>query len=290
MPTENEQQLAHQLQANKHEVFIISVDEMDAIVRSSHAGSRPNVQASWQKVRDKLNLGASYYASANDAVVLTKLVGDLGGLGAQAYVKHYGGKPHIILKGRPGLRRILTGTKYGIKNPKVVSMGLGRTGAVAAAKQGGVLSVILLTAYRVVDYFLTDNATLAQLVGRLATDVVKVGIATGASIAAASAVAAVTTVAIGPLVAVIVVGVGVSLILEYADGRLGITQRVVAALREIETDAESYVARQKQRAANAAGQAANSVVDYAVSSVRRIAVRWVQRTLREYLSPVPRLR
>ncbi len=39
----------------------------------------------------------------------------------------------------------------------------------------------------VADYFLTDNATLSQLIGTLATDVVKVGLATGASIVAASA-------------------------------------------------------------------------------------------------------
>lgn len=111
---------------------------------------------------------------------MAKLVGDLGGFGAKAYIKTYGGKAHIILKGQPGLRSILTGTKYGIKNPKVVSMGLGKTGAIAAAKQGGILTVVLLSAYRVVDYFLTDQATLSRLVGTLATDIVKVGIATGA--------------------------------------------------------------------------------------------------------------
>ena len=59
-------------------------------------------------------------------------------------------------------------------------MGLGKTGAIAAAKQGGILTVVLLSAYRVVDYFLTDQATLSRLVGTLATDIVKVGIATGA--------------------------------------------------------------------------------------------------------------
>lgn len=71
-------------------------------------------------------------------------------------------------------------------------MGLGKAGAIHAAKSGGILSVVLLSAYRAVDYFLMDQATLSQLIGSLATDVVKVGIAAGASIAAASA-----TVALG---------------------------------------------------------------------------------------------
>lgn len=138
----------------------------------------------------------------------------MGGVGTRAYIKSYGGKPHIILKRHAGLRTILTGTKYGIQNPNVVTMGLGRAGAVSSAKIGGIVSVVLLSAYRVADYFLTDQTTLSQLVGTFATDVVKVGIATGASIIAATAIAGLTTVAIGPILAVVVVGVGVSILLE----------------------------------------------------------------------------
>ena len=37
-----------------------------------------------------------------------------------------------------GLRKLLTGTKYGINNPKVVTMGLGKAGAIKAAKSGGI--------------------------------------------------------------------------------------------------------------------------------------------------------
>lgn len=186
MLTEKEKkELQQKIQSNKHEVYVVSFEEMDAIIKSSPKGNKPSVKAAWQKIKGKVGIGASYYASADDAVTMAKLVGDLGGIGARAYVKNYGGKPHIILKGHAGLRAILIGTKYGIKNPKVISMGLGKAGAVAAAKQGGILTVVLLSAYRVVDYFLTDQATLSQLVGTLATDIVKVGIATAASIGAA---------------------------------------------------------------------------------------------------------
>jgi len=186
MLTEKEKkELQQKIQSNKHKVYVVSFEEMDAIIKSSPKGNKPSVQAAWQKIKGKVGVGASYYASADDVVTMTKLIGDLGGIGARAYIKNYGGKPHIILKGHAGLRTILTGTKYGIKNPKVVSMGLGKAGAITAAKQGGILTVVLLSAYRVTDYFLTDQATLSQLIGTLATDVVKVGIATAASIGAA---------------------------------------------------------------------------------------------------------
>ena len=286
MLTEKEKkELQQEIQSNKHEVYVISFEEMDAIIKSSPKGNKPSVKAAWQKIKGKIGAGASYYASADDAVAMAKLVGDLGGIGARAYIKNYGGKPHIVLKGHAGLRTILTGTKYGIKNPKVVSMGLGKVGAITAAKQGGILTVVLLSAYRVIDYFLTDQATLSQLVGTLATDVVKVGIATAASIGAAIVAGGITTVAVGPIVAVILVGVGVSMLLELADNKLGITDRVIAGLDEIRADTEKYLAQKKREVLNSAGKAVNHVIDQAVESAQVIAIKWVRRTLREYLTP-----
>ena len=272
------------IQSNKHEVYVVSFEEMDAIIKSSPKGNNQNVQVAWDKIKGKVGAGVSYYASADDVVTMTKLVGDLGGVGARAYIKNYSGKPHIILKGHPGLRTILTGTKYGIKNPKVVSIGLGKTGAISAAKQGGILTVILLSTYRIVDYFLTDQATLTQLIGTLATDIVKVGIATAMSIGAA-AIAAGLTLAIGPILAVVVVGVGMSMLLEYADNILGITKRVIAGLDELESNAKNYIAQQKRNAVNATAKSANKIIDHTIKSAQRIAINWVRSALREYISP-----
>lgn len=288
MLTEKEKKELHQkIQSNTHEVYVVSFEEMDAIIKSSPKGQKASVQAAWQKIKGNAEAGASYYASADDAVTMAKLIGDLGGVGARAYIKNYGGKPHIILKGHAGLRAVLTSTKYGIKNPKVISMGLGKAGAVAAAKQGGILTVVLLSGYRVADYFLTDQATLSQLIGTLATDVVKVGIATSVAILFASSTV-VATFAVGPIIAVVLVGVGVSMLLEYADNRLGITNRVIAGLDEMGDNAENYITQKKRQALNAAGKAVDEVIDYAVASAQAIAVTWVRKTLREYLSPFSR--
>ena len=240
--------------------------------------------------KDKVGVGASYYASADDAVTMAKLVGDLGGVGARAYIKNYAGKPHIILKGYPGLRKILTGTKYGVKNPKVVSMGLGKAGAIAGAKQGGILTVVLLTAYRVIDYFLTDQSTLSKLVGTLATDVVKVGIATAASIGAATLAAGMTTIAIGPIVAVILVGVGVSILLEWTDNKLGITNHIIAGLDEVGLNVEQYLIQKRKQVVNAGRNAANQIIEQAIESAQVVAISWVKNTLNEYLSPSWRIR
>lgn len=283
---QDKKELKQQIKSNQHEVFVVSIEEMDAIVKSSSKGNLPHVKNAWQKLKGKAEVGASYYASADDLRTLSKLVGDLGGFATKAYVKSYGGKQHIILKGHPGLRRVLTGTKYGIKNPKVITMGLGKAGAIHAAKSGGMLSIVLLSTYRVADYFLTDNATLSQLIGSLATDVVKVGITTGASIAAAVAMGG-FSIAVGPIFAVVVIGFGVSWALGVADEKLGITDRLIDGLDELGADIQSNIASKKKEAAGIASEVVDSVIDYAIDSARRIIVNTAQDYLRKYFPRIP---
>jgi len=277
---QEKKELKQTIQNNKHEVYVVSFEEMEAIIKSSPNGTKESVQVAWREIKDTVGLGASYTASADDAFKMAKLVGDLGGIGAKAYIKNYGGRPHIILKGHAGLRKTLTGTKYGLKNPKIISMGLGKAGAISAAKQGGIITIVLLTTYRVVDFFLTDQSTLSQLVGRLATDIVKVGIATGASIGMAMIVGA-TTFAVGPIVAVVLIGVGVSMLLEYTDNKLGITNRVIAGLDELGENTGEFIAQKKRQALNATGK----VIEHAITTVQKMTINWVRCTLRDYLAP-----
>lgn len=291
MLTEQEKKsLKQTIQSNQHEIYVLSIEEMDAIIRSSPAGKKPTVQRSWQKIKGKAELGANYYASADDIRTISKLVGDLGSFGTKAYIKNYAGKPHIILKGHPGLRKILTGTKYGIKNPKVVTIGLGKVGAIHAAKSGGIISVVLLTTYRVADYFLTDEATLSQLIGSLATDVVKVGIATGASIAVVSGMAAFgITLALGPILAVVAVGILSTYTLNALDEYYGITDYIIAGLDEMSDNVDYYVERKKPDIQNSANDAINTVIDYAIESATRIIINTARHHIEKFLSNRPRV-
>ena len=275
------------INTNKYEIFILSLDEMDRVVNT---GTRSNhLKEKWRTFKKKVEFSANYYATGSDTFLLAKLMSDLGYVGTTVYVKYYGGKPHIILKGYPGLRKLLNATKYGVKNPKILKMGLGKFGAINAAKSGGVLTIVLLSAYRVIDYFLTDSATLSQLVGTLATDVVKVGIATGASIAAATVAAALFTVAIGPLLAAIVVGVLVSVALTYIDDRYHITERVIAGLDELNEGIEAVVERKKQALISASHEitadVAESVIDYAMERAQRIFINMMNHWFKNLTTP-----
>ncbi len=80
-------ELRQQIKANQHEIFVVSFEEMNAIVRSSPKAHLPGFQDAWKKLKAKAELGAGYYASADDIRTLSKLVGDLGDYSAKAYVK-----------------------------------------------------------------------------------------------------------------------------------------------------------------------------------------------------------
>lgn len=286
--------IRRRLMANEHEIYVFSPEALDEVVCASPRLRHSPVRSSWQKVKKGMEAGASYYASASDFRTLTKLVGDLGGYATRVYVKSYGGKPHIILKGNPRLRSVLTGTKYGVQNAKVIRMGLGYHGAVAAAKAGGVVSVILMTTYRIADYVLTDEATLTSLIGRLATDVVKIGMATGAAIAAAKFVAAGTTMlAVGPLLAIVLVGVVGSLILTNIDDRYRITERLIDALDsfadKVQANGDAIVDGVRQTSVRAREALADSV-EQLVRSAADAAVDAAERQVRRLINPYPRMR
>jgi len=280
---------------HQHEIYILSLDEMDFLVSNKVKGNI--LKQGWGKLKSNVELSTNYYATGKDVVLLGKLMGDLGHAGTKTYIKYYGGKAHFVLKGYPGLRNILTGTKYGIQNAKVIQMGMGKYGAVQAAKSGGVLTIVLVSAFRVIDYFLTDSATLNQLIGTLATDVVKIGLATSASIVAASATATLAAstgilIAFGPLAVAIVVGVGAAMLLEAVDDKYKITDKIIMALDEIqEKGIKVIIDEKKQGLINKSEALANdvveSVIDYAVETTQD-ALRNIVTNLFRSLS-LPRL-
>lgn len=291
--------VSRELLAHRYVVYLISFEEMDKIIHANKTFATSKTKlAAWDRIKEKAKLGADYFATGKDVLLLNTLLADFGYVSAQAYIKVYKGVPHIILKGRPGFRKIFTAARYRLDNAKVIEMGLGKLGAIDDAEGGGILTIILLTVYRVADYFLTDNATLSQLFGSLSTDIVKVGIATGASIVAATgfsaagvamagsssamlAAAGGAIVALGPLVAVILVGTVTAIVLNKIDEHYHITDHVIAALDELsEKGVRGIIVDKKRELIHAANQIANNiaetVIDYVVVGAERVCIHFLR--------------
>jgi len=187
----------------------------------------------WQKHGSNyLEKLKSYFPIGKDiregAGTVRLIVSELGIMG-RYYIKEYRGRPHIVFKGHAGARQFLTGTRYGIQHHKIISLKMTTAGMKAAAKGGLVFGILFCTVIDVVDYVTKDRATLGQLFGAIGVDIAKCLIGTGAAFAVAVGTAAMmgtAVVAIGPVVAAVIVGVGVSVALDILDNHFGVTKKL----------------------------------------------------------------
>jgi len=81
------------IKQNQHEVYILSLEEMDCVIEKGVKGNI--IKDEWKQLKNKVEFSASYIATGKDITLLGKLMGDLGYAGTKAYVKYYGGIKHI---------------------------------------------------------------------------------------------------------------------------------------------------------------------------------------------------
>ncbi|WP_347093529.1 hypothetical protein [Sphingomonas parapaucimobilis] len=240
----------------------------------------------WQDYSDNWHTIANYFSATDDAMLIRKLVRETG-IRGRCYFKSYNGKLHVVFKGYPGLRRILTGTRYGALHPKVVGLGIGKAGVAKSVKGGTIVSVVLLTVWNIVDYVIRDQATLGQMLGGIAGDVSKALIASGVGYAAGSAAVALgMTVAAGPLVIAVVVGLGVGWALDALDQKYRFTERLQKQLdegiAELERKKQVLVARGRNTAFQAAGNLIDLIRDAAIAEGKRQIRDMVWKLLPRY--------
>lgn len=240
----------------------------------------------WNDYSDNWHTIANYFSATDDAMLIRKLVRETG-IRGRCYFKSYNGKLHVVFKGYPGLRRVLTGTKYGALHPKVVGLGIGKAGVAKSVKGGTIVSVVLLTVWNIVNYVIRDEATLGQMLGGIAGDVSKALIAGGVGYAAGSAAVALgMTVAAGPLVIAVVVGLGVGWALDALDQKYRFTERLQKQLdegiAELERKKQALVARGRSTAFQAAGNLIDLIRDAAIAEGKRQIRDMVWKLLPRY--------
>lgn len=176
---------------------------------------------------------ANYAATTLDINTLGQLLSDFGYKGNKFYIKTYKGAEYIVLKGYPGLRKMFTGTKYMSNNTKVLSMAVGRKGLAYNAAKGGVITIVLIAAVDVAEYFLNDEVTFTHLGVNLFGDVSKAAIAAAAGFAVSKLVLIgfAGTVA-APLAAGIVVAIAVGVGLDWLDREFGISEKLQKMLSD----------------------------------------------------------
>lgn len=171
----------------------------------------------------------------------SKMLSDFGMKGfTNVNIKEISGKKYISFKGNPRLRKIITGTRYLVTNPKIVRMAIGPKGIQNSIKTGFVISAVLSVGIEILNYYLNDDATMAKLLGTIHGDLIKIGISSiagaiaGAAAATATgAVAVIVGSTIAPFIIAVAVGVAVGLVLNEIDKNIGATQALIRGYEKI---------------------------------------------------------
>ncbi|MGK4441740.1 PAAR domain-containing protein [Yersinia proxima] len=187
----------------------------------------------------------NYGVNGKDVVTTSMIIARLGDFGIRAtvYVNHKGTEL-IKLTGYAGIRKVLTAPVFALKNPKVVDLGIGKYGLKNSIISGARLTFYVAAAYRTLDFILNDATSLAEFIGSLATDVVKIGIASAVSWGIGALV-------VTPFVAlnlVIVVAVGFVAVwgLTKLDDKFGVTDRVVSYIEAAQQEFVEKAREMKQ--------------------------------------------
>ena len=192
---------------------------------------------------DNAKFAAGISLQLADIRVANQLIDELG-LTGKAVIKEIQGKNYVILKGYPGLREKLTGTRYLASNPKVVDLAIGTKRVSGTMISGARLSIFVAVPMTVLQFLISEQSTLLRLVGTIASDLVKIGLSTIIASAAGMAAGAITTVAAGPIVAAIAFGIATAVTLEYLDRTFGVTDALINAMEKAKQRTVGELARQ----------------------------------------------
>ncbi|YCO03256.1 hypothetical protein ACB087_22965 [Vibrio sp. VNB-15] len=214
------------------EVVIFSLDSFDVIVK--HYIKDKIRLTRWENMKSTFESSAGYFATGQDLIFISNLANYLYGNNSAIVVKNYSGAPHIIVTGSPALKVKIKGVAKLLPTPTVAKFAVGPEAALNSIKSGGVITIILLSSYRVIDHFLGDKQTLSTLLGTIASDIIKVGLSSAAAaifVNFAASVAGVTvTLSAGPILAAIVISSAVGLYLNKEDQDRGLTQKLIRSI------------------------------------------------------------
>ncbi|MFO7787428.1 MAG: hypothetical protein R6W87_06570 [Halospina sp.] len=176
-------------------------------------------------------------STVSSSVVLAQLAADMrrsGSIFTTYRVVQHEGRRFIVFNGKPELRKYLTGTRYTLKNPKIISMGVGKAAMKNLAKGSILFTLVASPATRTIEWlFANKQAELESVVAGISTDIVKAVISTGLAYFAGSLVATLSAgavIAVAPLSVSIMTAVFVGYSLNILDQRFGITERLADGL------------------------------------------------------------
>ncbi|WP_395301865.1 PAAR domain-containing protein [Enterobacter mori] len=253
-----DEKLRMMFKQNNQDIMLLTLPEVFEILSSWGAW-----KYGWIAITESTpgQIIVNYGTNIKDVVTTSILVGQLGSFGIKAtvYVNHKGTEL-IKISGYPGVRKILNAPVFSAKNPKVVDIGIGKYGLKKSIIEGARLTFYVAAAYRTIDYIMNDETSFAEFIGSLATDAVKIGIAS--AVVWGVGLVLVTPWIVANLAIVVVVGGVAAITLNVLDEKFGATDKVVA-----------YIESAQQEFANKAREAEQGLLDLGAMFAELMLIR-----------------
>ncbi|NHB88750.1 hypothetical protein C5471_13980 [Photorhabdus tasmaniensis] len=226
--------LEKQLRENTTYIALLSLEEAKSVLEDIDS---PKPKSPFMKrvfsVADPIS---SYAGNIRDAFDFTNVVREFKRLGIKAteYVGKNGEK-WIKISGYAGFRKIITASRYGASNMKMISMGIGQQGINSGIAKGLKFGILFSAAYRTIELIFKDKYTLADFLGNIAVDLAKAAVAafvawaTGAFLSALFVTGASVIVVAG---AILLVGVLTVYTLDIIDKKFKISETVINLLKK----------------------------------------------------------
>lgn len=224
-----ESQLKEEWNKNQADIYVLERDDLVAVwIQAEKDKGRTDSQiisrfeelvgeATLNLMVDTFELADNYASTAVaatiDAKVLSSLGRDMqrsGNLLGRYTIRPHNGKKYIVFKGNHRLRSVVKGTRYGMKNPTVVKMGIGPDGLKNTAKGGVYVTLFISVGMNTIAWIFSEDFGWKDFVTNVSEDVVKAAIAAVAGYLAGTAVGSLSGLAVLSSIAGVLVGLIVS--------------------------------------------------------------------------------
>ncbi|CEE92706.1 putative membrane protein precursor [Xenorhabdus nematophila str. Anatoliense] len=179
---------------------------------------------------------STYAGNIYDSRGLYDVIREFKSLGIKA-IEHVGenGKRYIHISGHAGLRRIIRGTRYSANHPQMLMMGIGQKGLNSSIIGGVRFCIIFSIGYRIIEGIFKDEYTLADFIGNITMDMAKTALIAASSWIVGSLLTATALVGGSIIVVagiVLAVGILAAIGLDLVDKQYGISEKLIALLKE----------------------------------------------------------
>ncbi|WP_340616397.1 hypothetical protein [Xenorhabdus entomophaga] len=220
---------------NEEHIALLTIEEALGFLKS--ALCKDGTHKEWKdKVFACTDPASSFAGNIIESIGVMKIINEFRSLNVEAKEYKLKGVDYIKITGRRSVQKIITGSRYRLNDQRILKIGIGSKSIANGIVSGAKFCIYFSLAYRAVEFMTKDEYSLAEFLGNITVDAAKLLITTLLTAAIGKVASGYFLAAgvsiIGVSAGLFFIGVGIGIALYYIDNELGISEKVIEAIRE----------------------------------------------------------